>query len=83
MLAQAGILEADSSGFRLPSFSRSDMEEVFEIRMLIEPYAIRLSSEKTSDKDLERTFGLINAELEAYYAASTILYGPAKLIVAQ
>ena len=40
MLTQAGLLEGGARGFLLPNFSAEDIRAVFEIRFVIEPFAV-------------------------------------------
>jgi len=40
MLTQAGLLEGGARGFSLPHYSAEDIRAVFEIRFVIEPFAV-------------------------------------------
>ncbi len=40
MLAQEGILKQDGRGFRILDLDHNEMADAFEVRKLIEPYAI-------------------------------------------
>lgn len=63
LLSQAGLLAQDERGYRLPSFSRRDIDELFEVRRLIEPYAVRTICNDASDAELEALAAFARREL--------------------
>lgn len=64
LLFQAGLLIQDARGYRLPSFSRKDIDDLFEVRHLIEPYAVRQISEAATDAELKALEQFAQAELK-------------------
>lgn len=48
------IRRLPGKGYMVASLSRTDMEQVFFMRMLLEPVAARLAAQHRSDKDLAR-----------------------------
>lgn len=63
LLFQAGLLAQDDRGYRLPSFSRQDIDDVFEVRRLIEPYAVRSICADASDAELKALARAAKTEL--------------------
>ena len=53
LLSQAGLLAQDERGYRVPSFSRKDIDDVFEVRHLIEPYAVACIARDATDAELK------------------------------
>ena len=54
-LHQEGAIERRSSGgFRVPVPSLEKLEQIFEVRRLLEPYAIRLVAARVTPEDIER-----------------------------
>lgn len=66
LLNQAGLLSQDERGYRLPSFSRTDIDELFEVRRLIEPFAVRCVCRDASDRDLQALDRFAKSELARY-----------------
>lgn len=64
MLAADGIIVQASRGFRFPQFTRDEIIEVFEVRMLIEPYAVGKLVEQTEPMTLETLAGWMKREIE-------------------
>lgn len=48
----------------LPINLKEEVEELFEIRAVLESYALRVISEKISDQPLEKLNGFIFCEVE-------------------
>lgn len=46
LLAQDGLLVQEGRGFRLPSFTPGEIDDVFEVRLQLEPHAARLAAER-------------------------------------
>lgn len=66
-LASEGLIRAlPTRGFRVSGDSREEMEEVFELRAVLEAYALRLACERISPEDLETLQGFIQQAEEAY-----------------
>lgn len=63
LLFQVGLLAQDERGYRLPAFSRQDIDDVFEVRRLIEPYAVRSICDDASDADLKALASFAASEL--------------------
>lgn len=69
LLAHEGLLRrGDKSGFYVPSPERRDLEEVLEVRAIVEAGAIRLFTERGPDADeiaaLRKTCDLMQANLD-------------------
>lgn len=54
LLAHNGFLVQDERGYRVPRFMPEDIEEVFELRLQLEPYAARKVAAEASRADLRR-----------------------------
>ncbi len=66
-LEQEGLIQAlETRGFRVASDSQEEMEELFEIRSILEGYALRCVCERVSDKDLEELEGYIQKAEESF-----------------
>jgi DNA-binding GntR family transcriptional regulator len=63
LLFQAGMLTQDARGYRLPPFSRKDIDDLFEVRHLIEPYAVRQIAEAATDAELKALERFAKTEL--------------------
>ncbi|MGD9862023.1 MAG: GntR family transcriptional regulator [Pseudodonghicola sp.] len=72
-LAHEGYLETTTRGFMLPSLTRTQVLELFEIRRLLEPRAVALATCALSDEALERM------KIAVDQAASTIDSGDVSL----
>ena len=64
LLLQAGIVAQDERGYRIPSFSRSDIDHVFEVRHLVEPYAVGCICRDAADADLKALSKFAAAQLK-------------------
>lgn len=64
LLFQAGFLAQDERGYRVPGFSRKDIDDVFEVRHLIEPYAVGCICRSATDAELKSLERFANAELK-------------------
>lgn len=64
LLSQAGLLVQDDRGYRVPSFSRVDIDNVFEVRGLIEPYAVAWISREATDAELKALAKFTASELK-------------------
>lgn len=53
MLTQSGLIQALGRSFQIPLFSTTDIKAIFEIRRLLEPYAVRSIIESHSPADLK------------------------------
>ncbi len=59
------IKPLETRGFIVSRDSKDEVEELFEIRAILEGYALRIISEKISDQELERLYGFIKEAEEA------------------
>ena len=66
MLAQEGFLRQDGRGFRILDLSPSEMREAFEVRKLIEPFAIGKIVEESTVAELAAACDAMAAELDAH-----------------
>jgi len=64
LLLQAGFLAQDERGYRVPAFSRADIDNVFEVRRLVEPYAVTCICRDATDAELKALLKFANAELK-------------------
>jgi DNA-binding GntR family transcriptional regulator len=48
-LASEGLLAADRRSFTVPALSRSDVDEIYEVRFLVEPAALRRAADGRSE----------------------------------
>jgi len=65
-LESEGLIKPlETRGFIVYPDSREDVEELFEIRGILEGYALKIISEKISEEDLERLNGFIEKAEEA------------------
>ena len=67
-LVSEGVLVSTARGYRLPTLSRADVHEVFELRRLLEPRAAALAARDLGQADLAR---LAAALAEARAAVQT------------
>lgn len=65
MLVADGMLVQATRGFRFPHFTRKEIIEVFEVRMLIEPYAVRKLVEQNKPEILGKLAAWMREEIEA------------------
>jgi DNA-binding GntR family transcriptional regulator len=62
-LAREGIVEvASQRGFRLRQLSSEQRQEIFDLRLLLEPYAARRLAEIATDEDVRRLSDLIDGQ---------------------
>jgi DNA-binding GntR family transcriptional regulator len=64
LLSQAGLLAQDERGYRVPGFSRKDIDDVFEVRHLIEPFAVACIARDATDAELKSLARFAHAELK-------------------
>jgi DNA-binding GntR family transcriptional regulator len=64
LLLQAGLVTQDERGYRVPTFSRSDIDNVFEVRGLVEPYAVTCICRDATDAELKALSKFASAELK-------------------
>lgn len=65
-LATEGLLVATRRGYRVPEFTRQDMINLSEIRLLLEPQAARQAAANRSDIALDEMRTAINEEVAAH-----------------
>lgn len=66
LLASEGFLVPTKHGYKVPEFSREDVLNVFEVRMLLEPKAARQAAENPSDVGLAEMLRAIQDEKAAH-----------------
>lgn len=64
LLVQAGLLAPEGRGYRVPSFSKADIDDVFEVRRLVEPYAMGCIARDATDADLKAMLKFVAAEVK-------------------
>jgi DNA-binding GntR family transcriptional regulator len=65
-LASDGLLVATKHGYKVPEFSREDVLNIFEVRMLLEPIAARQAADNPSDVGLAEMQRAIDQEKAAH-----------------
>ncbi len=65
-LASDGLLVATKHGYKVPEFTREDVLNVFEVRMLLEPMAARQAADNRTDIGLAEMQRAINEEKAAH-----------------
>ena len=66
-LEQEGLIQPlETRGFRVAQDSKEEMEELFEIRSVLEGYALRCVCEKVTDQNLEELEGYIRKAEESF-----------------
>ena len=60
------ITPLETRGFIVPKDSKGEMEELFEIRSILEGYALRIIAEVVSDETLDQLNGLVEKADEAF-----------------
>jgi DNA-binding GntR family transcriptional regulator len=64
-LGQQGVLEArPGGGFIFPSPSLAEIEDVFELRRILEPYAARKAIRQAGGKDVDTLRGIVDRQKE-------------------
>lgn len=63
LLVQAGLLVPDDRGYRVPAFSKADIDNVFEVRRLLEPHAVACIALDASDAELKSMLKFVAAEV--------------------
>ena len=64
-LVHDGMIESTSRGFVLRRYSQDEIEEIFEIRRLLEPAAAAIAAKKMTDAALEEMDEAIQAGIKA------------------
>ena len=64
-LVHDGMIESTSRGFVLRRYSDQEIEEIFEIRRLLEPAAAAIAAKKMNDAALEKMDSAIDAGIKA------------------
>ncbi len=64
-LVHDGMIESTSRGFVLRRYSDQEIEEIFEIRRLLEPAAAAIAAKKMTDAALEKMDSAIHAGIKA------------------
>lgn len=77
-LASEGLLESSGRSFVLPSLSRSDIDDIYELRLFIEPEAIRQVARRiTSRKQLQSIRDQLAAMVAAHAAGDVEAFSDA------
>jgi DNA-binding GntR family transcriptional regulator len=75
LLAHTGLLVPEGRGFRVPVFSRKDIDDMFEVRGLIEPYAAACIARDAGNGELKALLTFVIAE--ARHVTSSSAYAKA------
>lgn len=75
LLVHEGLLVPEGRGYRVPTFSRKDIDDMFEIRELVEPYAAACIARDATDKELKALLAFVTAE--ARHVSSSAAYAKA------
>ena len=65
-LASEGFLVATRHGYKIPVFTAEDIEDLFEVRLLLEPAAARQAAENRTSAGLEEMRASIEEEKSAH-----------------
>lgn len=68
-LASEGLLAADGRSFVVPALSLQDVDDIYELRFLLEPAALRRVAELTTDPAVRAPIEAALADAEAAYKA--------------
>jgi DNA-binding GntR family transcriptional regulator len=66
LLVQDGLIVQDGRSFRFPTYTPEEIDQVFEVRRRIEPFAVRLAVERATDSELQAMRRMIETELAAH-----------------
>ncbi len=67
-LASEGLLDSDGRGFVVPTLSEADIEDIYELRLMLEPEALRQVATRVRDR---KQFAPLREELQVMTAADT------------
>jgi DNA-binding GntR family transcriptional regulator len=67
-LASEGLLAADRRSFTVPALTRSDVDEIYEVRFLVEPAALRRIAPLTADRERRAAIDAALADAAAAHA---------------
>lgn len=71
-LASEGLLASDGRSFIVPELTLQDVEDIYEVRFLLEPAALRRVAEFTTDKKIHATLDQVLNDAEAAYKAKDV-----------
>ena len=64
LLVHDGLLAPEGRGYRVPAFSKTDIDNVFEVRRQIEPFAVSCIARDASDADLKAMLKFVAGEIK-------------------
>lgn len=73
-LKNEGLLEGTSRGFRLRRFTPTDIAQMFEVRLLLEPAAARSACEQATVEGLARMRLAVDASQRAHEEGDAVAY---------
>lgn len=68
-LASEGLLASDGRSFIVPELTLQDVEDIYEVRFLLEPAALRRVAELTTDKNIHAALDQALNDAETAYKA--------------
>lgn len=68
-LASEGLVEADGRSFAVPGLTSDDLADIYALRSLLEPEAVRLASARAADSALRKPLESALADAVAAHAA--------------
>jgi DNA-binding GntR family transcriptional regulator len=68
-LASEGLLSSDRRSFTVPALSRKDVDDIYEVRFLVEPAALRRIAPLTAEPAVRRSIDLALADAVAAHRA--------------
>lgn len=68
-LASEGLLASDGRSFAVPALTLQDVDDIYEVRFLLEPAAVRRVAEFTTDAAVRAPLDAALADAEAAYKA--------------
>ncbi|MQA82705.1 MAG: FCD domain-containing protein [Streptosporangiales bacterium] len=67
-LGSEGLIVRVRRGWAVREFSKSEIRQIYEVRLALEGYAARLAAERASDRELDEIGALIDEQLRAQAA---------------
>lgn len=66
LLAQDGLIAQEGRGFRFPEWNLTEVIEVYEVRLRLEPFATRRAVERASNNELRELVAYIRKQLKEF-----------------
>jgi DNA-binding GntR family transcriptional regulator len=66
LLVQDGLIVQEGRGFRFPVFTVDEIMDIYEVRLRLEPFAVRRAVERATPEALRDLAGLMRRELDLH-----------------